>query len=605
MRPTPEQFWTYWEWLIEQNGIIGGLILAGCLIALGFLVGLIVSVIKHGPGEGFLQMARTIGELFVVDIPKFSLRRVWAIAKLAIKESIRKKVLVVVGVFIVGMMFAGWYLDQNADHPARLYITFVLTMTNYMVILLGVFISCFSIPADIKSRTIYTIVTKPVRPLELFFGRVLGFMTIGTLVIASMGLLSYFFVVRGLYHEHEVETINPDSRSGETSRVHRHRHTFTVNEGGNGQTDETKGHSHRVRKVGEKYVIEGPSDDLTARVPIYAKKISFTGRDGVENEGYNVGYISEYQKFIEGDSLSSAIWRFQGVSPSLFANEKFINYDMEISAFRTYKGDIVTPVGGIIYFRSTDQTVETERIAFKVKEFQTDRRKIPLKVKGARKVKGANANEEDKFEPAELDFFKDIASDGSFEVVIRCQDRGQYLGMAQADLYLRPSDRPFVWNFIKGYVSIWLQMLIVVSFGVMFSCFLSAPVGIIATCVVLVLGFVGSFVDQMYENKLGGGGLSESIIRLPTHQGSQQELDLSNPTLEAGLRRGDRIILYGILLLKNAAPNFASLGTADYVAYGVNLSGGLLSRHLTIAFGYFILTWIVSFFFLKTREMAA
>jgi lysylphosphatidylglycerol synthetase-like protein (DUF2156 family) len=115
MRLYPEQFWTYWEWLIENNGLRDGFLLAIILSLIGFLVGLVVAVIKHGPNEGFLNVSRLIGQLFTVDIPKLSIRRVWAVAKLAIKESIRKKVLVVVGVFIVGMMFAGWYLDQNAD----------------------------------------------------------------------------------------------------------------------------------------------------------------------------------------------------------------------------------------------------------------------------------------------------------------------------------------------------------------------------------------------------------------------------------------------------------------------------------------------------------
>jgi hypothetical protein len=57
--------------------------------------------------------------------------------------------------------------------------------------------------------------------------------------------------------------------------------------------------------------------------------------------------------------------------------------------------------------------------------------------------------------------------------------------------------------------------------------------------------------------------------------------------------------------LKDAVPNYSQLDTANFVAYGYNLFGGLLARHLTIAFGYFVLTALVSYFFLKTREMAA
>jgi ABC-type transport system involved in multi-copper enzyme maturation permease subunit len=592
MRLTPEQFWTYSEWLFQHNGLRDGMILALALSILGFLVGYLVSVVNHGPVEGFLKVSQVIGQLFSVDLPKFSFRRAGAIAGLAFKESIRKKILVLIGIFIIAMMFAGWYLDQNADYPARLYISFVLTATNYLVIVLGFFVSCFSIPMDIKSRTIYTIVTKPVRPLELFLGRVLGFTAIGTLVLLLMGLLSYVFVVRGLSHTHEVDTIDASGRIGQTNIDNKHSHTFSLNDEGRGTTNEAKGHRHIVRKDGDKIVVGPPIDDLTARVPIYAKKLDFTGRDGEKNEGYNVGYMSEYQKYIEGDSLSMAVWEFDGVDANLFKD--VISYDLTISAFRTYKGDIVTPVGGIIYFRSSDEKVETERESFKVKEFQVDRRSIRTKLKGFKDG-----------QPADLDFFKDIAPDGKFQVVIRCQDRGQYLGMAAADLYLRPADLQFWWNFVKGYISIWLQMFIVICFGVMFSTFLSGPVAMIATVAAIVLGFFGFFVDQLQASTTKGGGPIESLIRVPSQLGSQIEMDLGSRTLEEAIRLMDTWILTGVSQLKSAVPNFDQLGTADFVAYGVNLFGGLLGRHLTIAFGYFILTSLVSYFFLKTREMAA
>jgi lysylphosphatidylglycerol synthetase-like protein (DUF2156 family) len=188
MRLNPDHFWTYSEWLFQQGALFNGVLLAIILSVLGFLFGYIVSVFKHGPSEGFLKVSQIIGQLFTVDLPKMSPRRIYAVAKLAVKESIRKKVLVLVGIFVVGMMFAGWYLDPNAEYPARLYISFVLTATTYLVLLMALFISCFSIPADIKSRTIYTITTKPVRPLELFLGRVFGFTAIGTFVLAIMGL---------------------------------------------------------------------------------------------------------------------------------------------------------------------------------------------------------------------------------------------------------------------------------------------------------------------------------------------------------------------------------------------------------------------------------
>jgi len=599
MRLTPDQFWTYFQWLFEKSSpgfpipgaLLQGFLLVVVLAVVGFLLGFIVAMLKYGPGEGFLQVSRIIRELFVIDLPKTSVRRVGAIARLAIKEAIRKKVLVVVGVFVVAIMFAGWYLDPQAQYPARLYISFVLTTTNYMVILLGLFLSCFSLPSDIKSKIIYTIVTKPVRPTELFLGRVLGFATVGTLILILLGCMSYLFVVRGVDHAHEAEEISADGRSGTTTSQQFHTHTFTLDESGEGTTNEIKGHMHSVRKDGEKIVIGEPTEDLIARVPIYGN-LRFTGRDGQEGEGLNVGYMSEYQKYVEGDSLSSAIWTFTGVDASRFDNA--INYDMTISAFRTYKGDIVTPVGGLVIFRSLDGKVESERYPFKVKEFQVDRRQVPFKLKGFRDG-----------EPADLDFFEDIAKGGGFELVIRCQDKGQYLGMAAADMYLRATEIPFWWNFVKGYISIWLQMVIVICFGVMFSTFLSGPVAIIATVSIIVLGFFGFFIDEIVSGANKGGGPIESLIRIPLQSGSGSELDLGNVTLETTIRAIDRGILICVQTLKNAIPNFIQLGTADFVAYGVNLFGGLLCRHLTICGGYFLMTGIISYFFLKTREMAA
>jgi lysylphosphatidylglycerol synthetase-like protein (DUF2156 family) len=189
MRLTPDQFWTYFEWLFENYGLLQGFLLVVVLSIVGFLIGFVVALLKYGPNEGFLQVSKVIRELFAVDIPKTSMRRITAIARLAIKEAIRKKVLVVVGVFVIAIMFAGWYLDPKADHPARLYISFVLAATNYMVLLLGLFLSCFSLPADIKNRTIYTIVTKPVRPTEIFLGRVFGFIAVGTLILVILARL--------------------------------------------------------------------------------------------------------------------------------------------------------------------------------------------------------------------------------------------------------------------------------------------------------------------------------------------------------------------------------------------------------------------------------
>ena len=603
MRLEPDQFWTFNEWLLEHRGLLDGFLLALVLIVLGFVISYIVAMVRYGPGEGFYVVAKNMRDLFRTDLPNTSFRRIGAIAKLAFMEAIRRKVLAVVAIFVVAMMFAGWYLDPQSENPARLYISFVLASTNYLVLLLGLYLSTFSLPADIKNKTIYTIVTKPVRATEILLGRIFGFALIGTAILSVLGVLSYIFVTRGLDHTHQIERVASADRAGETTSDDYHRHSYSLNEKtGEGVTNVVKGHRHLVtvdQSSGEKnYIVGAPEGALTARVPVYGV-LNFTDRDGKQgtnlesSKGLNVGFISEYQRYIAGASLMSAIWTFNGVTQERFGD--FLQMEMTLAAFRTITGDIVTPVRGTIILRSTDGTVESDRRSFLVKEFELDEQIFPRKLQGF-----VNS------EPREIDLYDDIAKDGSMEIIIRCEDFSQFLGMAQADVSLRAADGSFIFNFFKGYVSIWLQMVIIISFGVMFSTFLSGPVAMITTLSALVLGFFGSTTNLYFEARINsGGGPIESFIRIITQKGSMIDLDTGNSTLEQVIQGIDYGLMYAVELLKGAVPNFSHLGTGDFIAYGVDLFNGLLARHIVITIGYFLMTAIVGYFFLKTREIAA
>ena len=117
-----------------------------------------------------------------------------------IQESIRKKVVVICVVFLVLLMFAGWFIDPTNKNPAALYLNFVLTTTDYLVLLLVLFLSTLSLPTEFRSKTIFTVVTKPVRASEIILGRILGLTVVGTVILGFMAFLSYFFVSMSLNH---------------------------------------------------------------------------------------------------------------------------------------------------------------------------------------------------------------------------------------------------------------------------------------------------------------------------------------------------------------------------------------------------------------------
>lgn len=600
MRIEADQMYGYFEWLFMHWGLLHGALVASLMAALGFFVCYVVALKQHGPSEGFYVVTRVIYELLARDLPNTTGRRVFALAKLAFQEAIRRRVLVVMAVFIVGLMFGGWFLDPGTDNVARLYISFVMTGTSYLVLLLGLFLSCFSLPTDIKNKTIHTIATKPVRSTEIVLGRILGFSAVGTMLLVAMGILSYVFVIRGSDHRHSIDEVAADG-TGKTSYDARHDHVFEMStEGGEsklGVAREQKSHKHTVTatvKDGKTVYVVGPPEGLlAARIPVFGK-FRFTNRRGDDDSrGLNVGDESTYIEYIEGNSLMSGIWTFSGVNAARYGDS--LPIEMNLKAFRTYKGDIVTGVQGEIILRSIDKQIESERIPFIVQEFVVDHKEIPRKLKGT--VKGV---------PKEsIDIYEDIVQDGKLEIVIRCTDGGQYFGMAQPDLYILAGESTFGWNLFKGFFGIWMQMVLIICIGVMFSTFLSGPVAMVATMTALVLGFCGNMVFDIANGKTPGGGPIESLIRMPMQSGAMVELDLGNAVLETVIKKTDQGIMYTMYSLFNALPSFGSFNTSEYVAYGFDIFGGLVARHLTMTIGYFVLTSVIAYFFLKTREMAA
>jgi len=182
------------------------------MLGIAFAVGAVFALIWYGPSRFWAPFKQAVlrgGENAII-----SPARTWAIAQLTIKESIRRRVLLIFAMFLVLILMAGWFLDPSGENPAALYLAFVTGATTILVLLLALFLSAFSLPTDFKSKTIYTVVTKPVRSSELVFGRIVGIGLVGTVILVLMAGASYVFVTSSLEHTHllsEREDLTPVS----------------------------------------------------------------------------------------------------------------------------------------------------------------------------------------------------------------------------------------------------------------------------------------------------------------------------------------------------------------------------------------------------------
>lgn len=591
------------EWLF--GGFVLSLIRVALLIAGGVLLGFLVASARRGPVEGFYSVAKVIASS-VHDLVNWSLTRTMAMATLAVQESIRRLVLIVFVVFVVILLFAGWYLDAQSENPSKLYLSFVLTASNYLVVLLALFLSAFSLPADIKNRTIYTVVTKPVRAWEIVLGRILGFVTVGTMLLVPMGIVSYFFVQRGLSHDHAAEQVAAVSagdvtHEGETTFDSHHRHTFKMYDDGSGETDVVRSHWHQVTQVGEgdsaTYEFGSPVGLLQARVPIFGK-LKFKDRAGADtSEGINVGSEWAYRTYIEGGSLAAAIWTFKDITPQRYPD----GFDLELNlrVFRTYKGDMEKGVLGSIVLRNPNPSAKVRRsetINFTAKEFVLDKQTIPNSIRVV-------DNEDGSVRDGNL--FDLVDDEGQLEVWIQCGERSQYYGMAEKDVYILDREAPFIMNLAKGYAGIWLQMVMVTSFGVMFSTFLSGAVAMMATLSSFVVGYFSNFILEVATGAKEGGGPAESFLRIITQQNVQVDLEIGK-TPTSIIQGVDLVAMMLMQVMTGMLPDYANfMGTTEYVANGYNIDGTLMSMQLITAFCYVLVASLIAYYLLKTREIAA
>lgn len=572
-------------------GGIGALI----LVYLGLMLG-------HGPmaaGERLVTGLLAAAD----DLIHTSPRRVFALAWLAIQESLRRRALAGFAVFLILLAFALWFLDTETYDPTALYLSFVLWATTILSLILALFISVFSLPNDLKNKTIYTIVTKPVRSSEIVLGRILGFAAIGTAQLAVMGVISYVFVVRALNHTHEIGPddmkivestrggITREAREGRTSKNRGHFHVVTDHGEGAITTDEKQGHWHPVtvtERGGKQLLALGaPQGQFHARVPVYG---SLRFRDNAGNEkkqGTNVGKVWTYRGYVEGGSLAAALWTFHDVTPDRFAAG--LPVDLNIRVFRTFKGEVEKGIVGSIVLRNPRTKVASAPRNFIAKEFILDRHNIPRKL----------------VDPSgkPLDLFDDLVADGELELQLTCLQRGMFFGMAQPDVYLLAREGSVLANFVKGYVSIWYQMVLVISFGVLWSTFLNGAVAMLATFGVMLGGFFRSDMLRIAKAENYGGATFESLYRIASKKNVMESLDTGAAT--DAIKGADEVVRWVLKIVCQILPDFKEMSSLAYLADGFDVPWERLTAHGCMTLAFAVPVFLIGFLCFRAREVAA
>ncbi len=129
------------------------------------------------------------------DLVRFSVKRIWAISSVCFSESIRRRILWITPLAIIGVMVIS-QLQRPLDEQDAIRQTtkFCLFTTGLVVVIVAILLASTSLPKEIENRVIFTIVTKPTTRLEIVLGKTLGFARVSAAILLIMGVFTVAYL---------------------------------------------------------------------------------------------------------------------------------------------------------------------------------------------------------------------------------------------------------------------------------------------------------------------------------------------------------------------------------------------------------------------------
>jgi ABC-type transport system involved in multi-copper enzyme maturation permease subunit len=611
---------------------------------------------------GYVILAKIVA-LFVRELIAVRGRRLFGLARLSVHEANRRMWApwVVLVIFALVLAFTHWFLQPpRAAEMGRLFVSTLTLLCSLLLTAMVTILTPLSIPTDIQQQTIYTVVSKPVRRLELVWGRMIGYMALVTVLVAVFGVISLFYLWR---------TVGTTITNTETAAVKAQK------EGRARDFNQLKEQADQLRSR------------MAARVPVKGSLSFLDSRGTPHAMGIDVGMeqsMREPRSHIEGATPATAIWSY-GIVPDPFSpasrprllNRKIpvrdflragtveallnqiIELRLQIEADERAKGQPSLPAAEVTKLDASiaRNKAEVDRLNTeyeslrkqaddleaqaqaeadptrqqalrgRARAFHSDPITIEMTFNVYRTTKGKVGdpvlaemqvtNPRTGQDTVAIFPIKEYyvnqrqispellaGSMGDLRIEVRCISPTQYLGMAESDLYLLSSSGNFGVNYMKGLFGIWLQALVLTAIGVFAGTFLSWPVALLTTIAFFFAGQLayGFLVDFTRQAVLGGGPF-ESLIRLLTHDNQMSELA---PTPGVVIAQSlDSLVMPIMSMLVYIVPNFQALDVSNSVADGFAVSWGAMLGNTLLALAYALPFSVVGYFILKNREVAA
>jgi hypothetical protein len=179
---------------------------------------------------------------------------------------------------------------------------------------------------------------------------------------------------------------------------------------------------------------------------------------------------------------------------------------------------------------------------------------------------------------------------GNFDLLVRCLSRGDHLGLADHSIVLVTSNEPFAFNLFKSLLILWLMAILITSVAIFASTFLSWPIAVVLTLVIL-LGHWG--VDQLGDAT--APGIGNQVVT---------DFGLRSPAKAEAVRASVEKLSAMLNFISTVLPDISKFAAVENLERGVMIPMATLKDAVLVTLGFGVPLVLLAYVFLKNKEVA-
>jgi hypothetical protein len=177
-----------------------------------------------------------------------------------------------------------------------------------------------------------------------------------------------------------------------------------------------------------------------------------------------------------------------------------------------------------------------------------------------------------------------------YQIILHCRNTAQMVGLYPTSLQLVISRQWFEFNLAKSLFILWMMSILVIILSVLCSTFLSWPIAVVLT-VLLLLGHWG--VDQLADTN--APGLGRQLVN---------DFKFTDVALSSVVSTGVDTLSRVLNAFGHALPDTSKFDAIEDIQQGVSVSAERLLEGLTVLAGFGIPSLVLAYLIMRGKEVA-